>query len=53
MMEWLKLKIVQTILSNSSYYNGNFDVELHRVFDTLFRLSQSNYKYKLTIGIRK
>lgn len=34
--------ITHTVLSNSSYYDGNFDVELHPAFDTLFRLFQAN-----------
>lgn len=32
--------ISQTVISNSSYYDGKLDVELHPVFDTLFRLSR-------------
>lgn len=32
--------ISQTVISNSSYYDGKLDVELHQVFDTLFRLSR-------------
>ena len=32
--------ILQTVISNSSYYDGKLDVELHPVFDTLFRLSR-------------
>lgn len=32
--------ISQTVISNSSYHDGKLDVELHPVFDTLFRLSR-------------
>ena len=32
--------ISQTVISNSSYYDRKLDVELHPVFDTLFRLSR-------------
>lgn len=32
--------ISQTVISNSSYYDGKLDVELPPVFDTLFRLSR-------------
>ena len=41
--------ITQTVLSNATYYDGNFDVELHPAFDTLFRLAkESNHQCKLT-----
>ena len=43
--------ITQTVLSNSSYYDGNFDVELHPAFDTLFRLSQANKHQNSTIEL--
>lgn len=36
--------IAQIVLSNTSYYDGKLDVELHPAFDTLFRLS---YEYAL------
>ena len=41
--------ITQTVLSNSSYYDGNFDVELHPALDTLFRLSQASEQQNSTI----
>lgn len=41
--------ISQTVISNSSYYDGKLDVELHPVFDTLFRLSRIHEQNKLTI----
>lgn len=41
--------ILQTVISNSSYYDGKLDVELHPVFDTLFRLSRIHEQNKLTI----
>ena len=43
--------ITQTVLSNSSYYDGNFDVELHPAFDTLFRLSQASEQQNSTIEL--
>ena len=36
--------ISQTVISNSSYYDGKLDVELHPVFDTLFRLLLINMR---------
>ena len=41
--------ITQTVLSNATYYNGKLDVELHPVFDTLFRLSKEYEHQKSTI----
>lgn len=41
--------ISQTVISNSSYYDGKLDVELPPVFDTLFRLSRIHEQNKLTI----
>ena len=41
--------ISQTVISNSSYYDGKLDVELQPVFDTLFRLSRIHEQNKLTI----
>ena len=41
--------IAQTVLSNSSYYDGNFDVELHPAFDTLFRLAKESEHQNSTI----
>lgn len=41
--------ITQTVISNSSYYDGKLDIELHPVFDTLFRLSRMPGQNKLTI----
>ena len=41
--------ILQTVISNSSYYDGKLDVELYPVFDTLFRLSRIHEQNKLTI----
>ena len=43
--------ITQTVLSNSSYYDGNFDVELHPAFDTLFRLSLASEQQNSTIEL--
>lgn len=43
--------ITQIVLSNSTYYNGKLDVELHPVFDTLFRLSKEYEKNKTTIEL--
>ena len=34
--------ITQTVLSNATYYDGKLYVELHPVFDTLFRLSKEH-----------
>ena len=41
--------ISQTVISNSSCYDGKLDVELHPVFDTLSRLSRIHEQNKLTI----
>ena len=41
--------ITQTVLSNATYYDGKLDVELHPVFDTLFRLSKEHELKKSTI----
>ena len=41
--------ITQTVLSNATYYDGKLDVELHPVFDTLFRLSKEYEHQKSTI----
>ncbi len=41
--------IAQTVLSNSSYYDENFDVELHSAFDTLFRLAKESEHQNSTI----
>ena len=41
--------ITQTILSNATYYDGNFDVELHPAFDTLFRLAKESNHQNSTI----
>ena len=43
--------ITQTVLSNSSYYDRNFEVELHPAFDTLFRLSQASEQQNSTIEL--
>ena len=40
--------ITQTVLSNATYYDGKLDVELHPVFDTLFRLSKEHELKKST-----
>ncbi len=37
------------MLSNATYYDGKLDVELHPVFDTLFRLSKEYEHQKSTI----
>lgn len=39
--------ITQTVLSNATYYDGILDVELHPVFDTLFRLSKEHELKKI------
>ncbi len=41
--------ITQTVLSNATYYDGNFDVELHPAFDTLFRLAKESNHQNSTI----
>ena len=41
--------ITKTVLSNATYYDGKLDVELHPVFDTLFRLSKEYEHQKSTI----
>lgn len=41
--------ITHTVLSNATYYDGKPDVELHPVFDTLFRLSKEHELKKSTI----
>ena len=44
--------ILQTVILNSSYYDGKLDVELHQVFDTLFRLSRIHEQNcKVTHGL--
>lgn len=39
--------ITQTVPSNATYYDGILDVELHPVFDTLFRLSKEHELKKI------
>ncbi len=41
--------ITQIVLSNSTYYDKKLDVELHPVFDTLFRLTKEYEQNKSTI----
>ena len=41
--------ITQIVLSNARYYDEKLDVELHPVFDTLFRLSREYELNKTTI----
>ena len=41
--------ITQIVLSNSTYYNKKLDVELHPVFDILFRLAKEYEQNKSTI----
>ena len=43
--------ITQTVLSNATYYDGNFDVELHPAFDTLFRLAKESNHQNSTIEL--
>ena len=43
--------ITQTVLSNATYYDGKLDVELHPVFDTLFRLSKEHWGLFGTFGL--
>ncbi len=44
-------KSPQTVLSNATYYDGNFDVELHPAFDTLFRLAKESNHQNSTIEL--